>query len=141
MQVKSILAVIGALVPIAYCGGLLYYFVDGMGGVDNAQMNGLGPTLLGLAIVGLLFFIPLAIKLVRAFVGTPTTTARDGSSAPKRKDTEEAFDADAVVARYLAKQAADRADGHAPAASGQNAAPRATFGRKVAQPDMLRPKA
>jgi len=52
---KSEFGVIGALVPILYCGSLLYYFLDFSGSVQEAETDGLGPTLLGLGAVGLLF--------------------------------------------------------------------------------------
>jgi hypothetical protein len=51
--------------PILYCGGLLYYFLDFSGSVQEAEMDGLGPTLLGLGVVGLLFCIPFIVKIVR----------------------------------------------------------------------------
>ena len=43
-SLKSVFGVIGALVPILYCGGLLYYFLDLSGSVHEAQTLGLGPT-------------------------------------------------------------------------------------------------
>jgi len=110
MQLKSILGVIGALVPILYFGGLLYYFVDSMGSVEDAQMNGLGPTLLGLAVVGLLFFIPLSVKLVRLFTGSSSrATARRADANGSKRDDEGEFDADAVLVRYMAKRSTDGA--------------------------------
>ena len=66
---KSVFGVIGALVPILYCGGLLYYFIDSSGSLQDAERNGLGPTLLGLGTVGLFFCIPLIVKVVRIFAG------------------------------------------------------------------------
>ena len=54
---KSVIGVIGTLVAILYCGRLLYYFLDLTGSVQEAETNGLGPTLLGLGAVGLLFCI------------------------------------------------------------------------------------
>ncbi len=134
MQLKSILGVIGALVPILYFGGLLYYFVDSMGSVEDAQMNGLGPTLLGLTVIGLLFFIPLSVKLVRLFSGSssPPMTGRAGATGSKR-DEESEFDADAVLARYMAKRSTDGGAGDAVAPAGEQT-PRPSFGRKIAQP-------
>ena len=66
---KALLGVMGALMPILYCGGLLYYFIDSSGSLENAETNGLNPTLLGLGTVGLLFCIPLIVRIVRIFVG------------------------------------------------------------------------
>lgn len=149
MQLKSVFGMIGALVPILYCGGFLYYFIDSMGSVEEARTNGLGPTLLGLAVIGLLFFIPLIVKIVRVFSGprSPGTAGRAGATAPKRDDEGE-FDADAVLARYMAKRSTDGVLGDATAPhvqEGGGPATRPSFGRKIAQPgvrtDAQRPKA
>jgi hypothetical protein len=64
---NSAFGVIRALVPVLYCGGLIYYFLDYSGSVQDAETIGLGPTLLGLGAVGLLFCIPLIFKIVRIF--------------------------------------------------------------------------
>jgi hypothetical protein len=69
MQAKSVFGVIAALVPVLYCGGLLYYFLDNTGSVEDATAIGLGPTLLGLGAIGLIFCIPLIVKAVRLFSG------------------------------------------------------------------------
>ncbi len=44
---KSVFGVIGVLGPIIYGGGLLYYFIDLSGSVQEAEAIGLGPTVLG----------------------------------------------------------------------------------------------
>lgn len=61
---KPIFGVLRAVVPVVYCGWLIHYFLDVCGSVEQAKMEGLGPTLLGLAVVGVLFSIPLIIKIV-----------------------------------------------------------------------------
>jgi hypothetical protein len=124
--------VIVALVPILYCGSLLYYFLDLSGSVQEARTDGLGPTLLGLAAVGLLFCIPLVMKIVRIFAG-PRSPGSGGPDASTH-DGEGEFDADAAVARYMARRSAE-------AASCSPAAPpahevggptrRVSFGRKI----------
>jgi hypothetical protein len=93
--VKSWFGLVGAVLPVAYCGGLLYYFLDFSGSVGQAKAIGLGPTLLGLGIVGLLLCIPLLIRIVRLV-----------ARSPGRDDDTNGFDADAVIARYKANQAA-----------------------------------
>jgi hypothetical protein len=100
---KSGFGLISALVPVAYCGYLLYYFLDLSESVEELETNGLGPTALGLGIVGLLFCIPLLVKVVRLFSGprSPGSSRRGG---PDGTAPEGEFDADAVVARYLARQ-------------------------------------
>jgi hypothetical protein len=100
---KSVFGVIGALVPIVYCGGLLYYFLDTSGSVQGAEAIGLGPTLLGLGAVGLLFCIPLIVKVVRIFAGPRSP----GSSMD---DDGDGFDADAALARYMARRSSEIRD-------------------------------
>jgi hypothetical protein len=129
---KSIFSVLGALVPIVYCVGLIYYFLDGTGSLEDAKAIGLGPTLLGLAVVGLLFVIPLVWRIMRIITAprAPTPGGRNGDDAPTRDGT---FDPDAAVARYMAQRSAEGA----PASSATSTAhksdgpPRPTFGRKV----------
>ena len=71
MQISfgKIAGLIGVLIPIGYIGYLLYFMGVGGGSFDGVVGIGLGPTILGLAIVGLLFALPLIIKLVRAASG------------------------------------------------------------------------
>ncbi|MCE9523668.1 MAG: hypothetical protein K8S25_14715 [Alphaproteobacteria bacterium] len=107
---KSLFGVGGALLPVLYCGGLIYYFVDLSGSLDEAATDGLGPTVLGLGAVGLLFCIPLMIKVVRLFARPrpPGSPARGGTDA-STPGGEKEFDADAVLARYMARQSAQAA--------------------------------
>jgi hypothetical protein len=120
---------IGVFVPFFYCGGLLIYFIHEGGSVEGAISIGLGPTLLGLAILDLLFSIPLFVVIFRIFLGRrpPRSDGRGGRSGPH--DGEDAFDADAVVARYLAMGPTQTADG--PPAPSPGSAPKPTgFGRR-----------
>jgi hypothetical protein len=98
-------------------------------------MDGLGPTLLGLGTIGLLFCIVLIVKLVRMFARprSPGSGGRNGPDAPP-DDGEDGFDADAVVARYMARRSAEAASGSprlAPPAQGGGPAGRPSFGRKT----------
>lgn len=128
---KPVFGVIGALVPIIYCGGLLYYFLDLGGSVQEVESMGLGPTVLGLATVGLLLCIPLAIKIVLIFAGLrPPGSGRRGSPDTP---TPDGFDADAVVARYMARQSMEdrpRSPTAPPAPKGDRPAKGASFGRR-----------
>lgn len=96
---KSALVVIGTLMPVFYCGILIYYFLDISGSLRGAKTIGLSPTLLGLGVVCLLFCIPLIITLVRMFSGPRST-----ESGPNASDDDSGFDADAAVARYIAQR-------------------------------------
>jgi hypothetical protein len=126
---KSALGIAGALIPIVYCGGLIYYFLDLTGSVAEAEANGLGPTLLGLAVVGLLFCIPLVVKLIRMLIGSgPSASGGRGGDATSKQDD---VDADALVARYMARRTAEAATDAPLPHQGGDPAPRPTFGRKV----------
>jgi len=104
------LGLIGALLPVVYCGGLLYYFIHGSGSVHEAVEIGLGPTLLGLGAVGLLFCIVLIVRIVWIFVGPRSHGSRGrGGRYASTHDGESEFDADAVLARYVARRSAEAA--------------------------------
>ena len=133
-NLKSVFGVIAALVPVLYWGGLFYYFLDVGGSVQEAETIGLGPTLLGLGVVGLLFCIPLVVKIVRIFAGprSPGSGGRGGPDASTH-DGDGGFDADAVVARYMARRSAEAAPGSAAAPPAREGGParRPGFGRKT----------
>jgi hypothetical protein len=133
---KSIVGVIGGLAAVLYCGGLLYYFLDVSGSVHEAQEIGLGPTLLGLGAVGLLFCIVLIVRIVRIFFAGPRAPGSDGRGGPDASthDGEDGFDADALVARYMARRSTQAAPGSPaapPAHEGVGQASRPSFGRKI----------
>lgn len=131
---KSVYAVARAVVPIGYCGYLLYYFLGVSGSVDNAWDIGLGPTLLGLAVVALLFCVPLYFKIMRLFGGPRWPRPGDRPNPPPgHGDDEDGFDADAAIARYLARKAQEEsaaATPSRPAPQRSGPAPRPSFGRK-----------
>jgi hypothetical protein len=132
---KSVFGVIGALVPVVYCGGLLYYFLDLSGSANDVVANGLGPTVLGLGIVGLLFCIPLIVKVVRILIAphSPVSSGRSGSDT-STPTGESGFDADEVIARHMARRSAEAGAGlpTVPLAhEGDGPAARPTFGRKI----------
>lgn len=123
-SVKLAIGIVIALAPVVYCGALFFYFLDTGGSAQSSVDMGLGPTLLGLGGIGLLFCLPVAWKILRALHTPRGGATRDEASAP---DDAPAFDADAALARYLARKSAE---GAAPS-SGDNPAPtRPTFGRK-----------
>ena len=128
---KSVFGVIGAAVPILYCGVLLYYFLDQSGGsLATAKEIGLGPTVIGLAAVGGLFCLAFIARLIWMFAGSRSqaSAARIGSSTTTHDDDSD-FDADAVIARHMARRSADAGSGAASAADGSGPA-RPSFGRK-----------
>lgn len=122
-SVKSVVGVVAALVPVGYCGGLLYYFMRG-NTLEGPVGQGLGPTVLGLGAVGLLFCIPLVFKLLKL------AAPRKPEPGARAVDEELAssFDADAALARYMARKAA-QGDGEPPRFEPPVA--RGSFGRKT----------
>lgn len=135
-RIKSILGAIGALVPVAYCGGLLYYFIHNSGSIDDAKSIGLGPTLLGLAVVGGLFLIGFLVRIawmINAAAGSAERTNHSGAKPSSLdSDNDDDFDADAVVARYMAQRPNEPEEMPRPSAppSRQSDNP-ATFGRRI----------
>ena len=132
-SLRLVFGVIAALVPIVYCGYLVYYFLGVSGSVTEAKAIGLGPTLLGLAIVGLLFCIPLIIRIVRIFA-RPHSPGSGGRPDRPPHDGGPGFDADAVVARYLARRSGEADHGSpttSPAPDSSGPARRPSFGRKI----------
>jgi hypothetical protein len=94
--------------------------------------SGLGPTVLGLGAIGLLFCIVLVVKVVR-LSRTPQAPGPGGppGSRPSSPDDEPGFDADEVISRYLGRH--PRGDGlvAAPKAAENRLSPsRPGFGRR-----------
>lgn len=115
------IGLVGALLPIAYCGWMVWYFAD-IGGWDEPVISSeLRPTIIGLSLVGLLFVALLAFRARRLFARPQPP---DGGGDPG-----DGSDADAMIARYLAGRAATEA-GPAPAPPPSNRPP-ASFGRRA----------
>lgn len=134
--IKSVLGAIGALVPVAYCGGLLYYFIHNSGSIEDAKSIGLGPTLLGLAIVGGLFLIGFLVRvawMIYAAAGSAEPTTRSGTRpSPFDSVGDGDFDADAVVSRYMAQRPNEPDAPPRPSAPPSRPSDKpATFGRRV----------
>jgi hypothetical protein len=131
---RSIVGLIAAAIPVLYCGGLLLYFagVEKWTGVPVG--NALGPTMIGLGVVGLLFLIPLVLRIVR-LLGRPGASGSDSGgggragAAPQEERSD--FDPEAAINRYLAKRATGAGDAAPPLAS-HRVAGQAGFGRKGA---------
>jgi hypothetical protein len=120
---KSLFGVGSVLLPVLYCAGLLYYFLDFSGSMQEAEAIGLGPTVLGLGVIGLLFSIPMIMKAGR-LVGR---ARRPDDDEP---DTGRTVDADAAIARYKARQAEERDNTPVAPPPPRSPAPRSGFGRR-----------
>jgi hypothetical protein len=95
---------IGALLPLGYFGGLIYYF-SGVGGgtIQGIVDIGLGPTVAGLTIIGLLFCIQPLLMLMRLLMPKPAPRAAQAGAMDDGAPRGD-FDADDAIARYLAKR-------------------------------------
>ena len=133
---KSVFGVARAVVPIGYCGYLVYYFLGVSGSVEQAWNIGLGPTVLGLGVVALLFCIPLVFKIMRLIGGPrwprpanrPNPPPGHGDDDDEAERTERA--ADAAIARYLASKSKEAVTAR-PAPQSNSPAKRAGFGRRT----------
>jgi len=126
---KSVFGVARAAIPVCYCGYLLYYFVDVSGSMNEAWDTGLGPTVLGLGVVSMLFSIPLLLKLVKMFSG-PRRPWSGGGAPTDDDDDDNGAAADAIVARYLAQRSAEAAASPPAARPAPGGSSRPSFGRK-----------
>lgn len=90
-----------ALIPTAYIGWMLWYFM-GVGGnsAEGIVGIGLGPTVLGLAFVGLILTLPVLIKLMRVISGTNRVPGSRAAAGDVAVETQ-GFDADAAFANYM----------------------------------------
>jgi hypothetical protein len=132
---KSIFGLIAAAIPVLYCGGLLLYFAGVRNSFGGLVDGGLGPTMLGLGAIGLLFLIALVVKVMRLFGGKGAPAAGGGGPADAAPEGEGSdFDPDAAIARYLARRSSgahDPASPHPPPADG-GPVRQAGFGRRGA---------
>lgn len=130
------LSFVGMLVPLLYFAGLIYYFSGVGGGTLQGVIGiGLGPTVIGLAAIGLLFAIKPLLMLFRFIiglttgVGTTQAIVTAGRNAGEEKGGD-GFDADAAMARYLAKREVGDVGPLEQSHSESVAPPRPSFGRK-----------
>lgn len=138
ISLGKVLGVVGALVPIIYIGWMLRHFVGvGGGTADGVAGIGLGPTVIGLSIVGLLVALPLIIKLLRATTGVNRVLGAgfDAKLNPGEVADAPTFDADAAFANYMRNRDAAGVVDASPAVTAANPAPFAPrpsgFGRKT----------
>lgn len=131
---------IGALLPVGYCFGLVYYFntVEEQYSFLALDRNrDFVSTRFGLAVVGLLFCLPLLLKFIRFSASLAPKSGPGGSAGSSKWQVSDPgpdpdFDGDAMIERYLAsrpKQAeSDGAAAPEPKAPERPAPP--AFGRR-----------
>jgi hypothetical protein len=97
---RSWFGLVGALLPVLFCGGLLLYLSNVRNAFGGWLDGALGPTMLGLAATGLIFLVLFALKLRRLSAPPPPKTGGlDALDEPKSD-----FDPDAALARYMARR-------------------------------------
>ena len=91
-----------ALIPTAYIGGLIWYF-SGVGGnsAEGVVAVGLGPTVIGLIVVGLILTAPLIVRLIRALSGANKVPGARADAVGEPTGETHGFDADAAFANYM----------------------------------------
>ena len=129
---KSIFGVILAALPVLYCVGFLLYFNSVRTSFGGLVDSSLGPTMIGLGAVGLLFLIPLVLKIRRLIRGTGAPGAGGGGSDDAPREEGSDFDPDAALARYMAQRSSGaRGPGSPPGQGGAPVRPTG-FGRRGA---------
>lgn len=102
LSIGGMLGIIGGLIPLVYIGWLLRHFIGvGGGSADGIAMIGLGPTVMGLTVIGILFALPLIMKLLRAVSGTDRVPGSRAKAADDLPAETQGFDADAAFANYM----------------------------------------
>ena len=100
---KNWFGLVGALLPVLFCGGFLLYFGSvrsAFGGLVDSQ---LGPTMVGLGAFFILFLVLFLVKLWRMAGGPPASSP--GARADAAVDAARSeFDADAAFNRYMARR-------------------------------------
>lgn len=115
-----------SLLPLVYIGWLLIHFTSFDGWSDGLLAGGLGPTVLGLGAIGLLFCAPVIFRLLKFAITPRGPVAPTGGDVPEESN----FDADAALARYLERKAAGQGTEIPVHAAGGDAL-RPVFGRKT----------
>lgn len=120
------LKLILSLLPLVYIGWLIFHFTSFDGWSDGLLAGGLGPTVLGLGAIGLLLCAPVLYRLLKFAITPRGPAASKQAEVPEESD----FDADAALARYMARKAAGQGVEVPPEAPAEQA-PRPVFGRKI----------
>ena len=118
---RSWFGLIGALLPVLFCGGFLLYFDNVRRAFGGLVDSGIGPTMIGLAAFGLLFLVLFLLKL-RRFLAPPAPPSSGDRVAAALEETRSDFDPDAAFARYMARRGAGGDEPNRP--------PPGSFGRK-----------
>ncbi|HYI47932.1 MAG TPA: hypothetical protein VEX35_05645 [Allosphingosinicella sp.] len=103
---KSTFGLVGAAIPVLICGGLVLYFSGVNRDFGGTLGRALGPTIVGIGVIGLLFLIALVLKIrkLAAEAAAPPAPGGGGPADRPPEDPPSDFDPDAAIARYMAKR-------------------------------------
>lgn len=128
----NVLGLIGGLLPVLFFGGLFLYLTSVNNAFYGLLDGALGPTRIGVGGLAILFALLFLWRLKRAATPPPARTGlstADGQLEEAKSD----FDADAAMARYLARRGTGEGRPTVPAATFGGDTPRppaGSFGRK-----------
>ena len=100
---KNWFGLVGALLPVLFCGGLLLYFNNVRGAFGGLLDGQLGPTMFGLGVFFMLFLVVFLLKLWKLAGGAPASSPGARADAALQAEQSD-FDADAALARYLSRR-------------------------------------
>ena len=103
---KNWIGLVAALMPVLFCGGLLLYFNQFRSATGGLFDSALGPTIFGIGAFFILFLVLFLLKLWKLLGPPPARPAALAAAALEAEKSD--FDADAALARYLARHAEDR---------------------------------
>ena len=101
---KNFFGLIFAAIPVLWCGGLLLYLNNVRSAFGGWLDGAMGPTMLGLGAMGLLFLLLFLWKLKRYASPPPPPKSGPGGRDAALEETCSGFDPDAAMARYLARR-------------------------------------
>ena len=99
---KNWFGLAGALLPVLFCGGLLLYLNNVRGAFGGLLDSSLGPTMFGLGAFFVLFLLVFLFRLW-TFANPPAAGPAARAEAALQAERSD-FDADAALARYLARR-------------------------------------
>jgi len=100
---KNWFGLVGAALPVLFCGGLLLYFSSVRAAYGGPNGNPLGPTMFGLGVFFLLALLAFLMRLWKFAGGAPASSPGARAEAAAAAESSD-FDADAALARYLARR-------------------------------------
>lgn len=101
---KNWFGLVGAALPVLFCGGLLFYFSTVRGAFGGLLDGQLGPTMFGLGVFFVLFLVVFLLKLWKLAGGASRASTPAARAAAAVDAARSDFDADAAFERYMARR-------------------------------------